>query len=161
MCVCVCVCACSREPESVYPLFKRVGTELVLGLFLNVQPEEQLFQEITHLCTLHWHGRIHSYTTYATHTHTYCTDLHTHMVHTHSFLHPHHCIQPHIYSTHVLSHTHTHPQTDSPARPTTGLISAPVSVKVPLWSSGFCTALEAREQLLDIIRDKLHTHTQG
>ncbi|XP_046901785.1 putative cytochrome P450 120 [Hypomesus transpacificus] len=87
----------SREPESVYPLFKRVGTELVLGLFLNVQPEEQLFQEITHLCTLHWHG----------------------------------------------------------------LISAPVSVKVPLWSSGFCTALEARDQLLDIIRDKLHTDTQG
>lgn len=46
--------------ESVYPLFKRLGTELVLGLFLNVSPEEtpELFEEITGLCTLHWHGEL-------------------------------------------------------------------------------------------------------
>ncbi|KAK6322645.1 hypothetical protein J4Q44_G00074370 [Coregonus suidteri] len=87
------------EPVSVYPLFKRLGTELVLGLFLNVNPEEtpELFQDITALCTLHWHG----------------------------------------------------------------IISAPVSVKVPLWSSGFCTALEAKDKLMDIIKDKLECQRQG
>uniref|UniRef100_A0A4W5MH57 Uncharacterized protein n=1 Tax=Hucho hucho TaxID=62062 RepID=A0A4W5MH57_9TELE len=73
---------CSGEPVSVYLLFKWLGTELVLGLFLNVNPDEtpELFQDITALCTLHWHG----------------------------------------------------------------IISAPVSVK---WSSGFCTALEAKDKL--------------
>ncbi|KAG7216591.1 hypothetical protein INR49_023300 [Caranx melampygus] len=89
----------SREPECVYSVFKRLGTELVLGLFLNVRAEEQpeLFQEITQLCTQHWHG----------------------------------------------------------------LISAPVNVKVPLWSSGFSTALDARDKLMDIIKDKLENDTQG
>uniref|UniRef100_UPI003AAA77E4 uncharacterized protein n=1 Tax=Centroberyx gerrardi TaxID=166262 RepID=UPI003AAA77E4 len=89
----------SGQPECVYSVFKALGTELVLGLFLNVRPEEQpeLYQEITQLCTQHWHG----------------------------------------------------------------LISAPVSVKVPMWSSGFCTALEARDKLMDIIRDRLDTDTQG
>ncbi|XP_056259683.1 uncharacterized protein LOC130186525 isoform X2 [Seriola aureovittata] len=89
----------SRQPECVYSVFKRLGTELVLGLFLNVRAEEQpeLFQEITQLCTQHWHG----------------------------------------------------------------LISAPVNVKVPLWSSGFSTALEARDKLMDIIKDKLENDTQG
>ncbi|CAB1352237.1 unnamed protein product [Coregonus sp. 'balchen'] len=73
--------------------------QLVLGLFLNVNPEEtpELFQDITALCTLHWHG----------------------------------------------------------------IISAPVSVKVPLWSSGFCTALEAKDKLMDIIKDKLECQRQG
>ncbi|KAL7376397.1 hypothetical protein ABVT39_007320 [Epinephelus coioides] len=89
----------SGQPECVYSTFKRLGTELVLGLFLNVRAEEQpeLFQEITQLCTQHWHG----------------------------------------------------------------LISAPVNVKVPLWSSGFSTALEARDKLMDIIKDKLENDTQG
>uniref|UniRef100_A0A3B4V9F8 Putative cytochrome P450 120 n=1 Tax=Seriola dumerili TaxID=41447 RepID=A0A3B4V9F8_SERDU len=83
----------SRQPECVYSVFKRLGTELVLGLFLNVRAEEQpeLFQEITQLC----------------------------------------------------------------------LISAPVNVKVPLWSSGFSTALDARDKLMDIIKDKLENDTQG
>lgn len=50
---------CSGQPECVYSAFKRLGTELVLGLFLNVRAEEQpeLFQEIMELCTQHWHGR--------------------------------------------------------------------------------------------------------
>ncbi|XP_071322456.1 uncharacterized protein [Trachinotus anak] len=89
----------SRQPECVYSVFKRLGTELVLGLFLNVRAEEQpeLFQEISELCTQHWHG----------------------------------------------------------------LISAPVNVKVPLWSSGFSTALDARDKLMDIIKDKLENDTQG
>ncbi|XP_067430900.1 uncharacterized protein [Thunnus thynnus] len=89
----------SGQPECVYTVFKRLGTELVLGLFLNVRAEEQpeLFQEITQLCTQHWHG----------------------------------------------------------------LISAPVNVKVPLWSSGFSTALEARDKLMEIIKDKLKNDTQG
>ncbi|KAF0031076.1 hypothetical protein F2P81_015631 [Scophthalmus maximus] len=44
---------------------------------------------------------------------------------------------------------------------TGSLISAPVSVKVPLWSSGFSTALDARDKLMDIIKDKLENDTQG
>ncbi|XP_059893994.1 putative cytochrome P450 120 [Gadus macrocephalus] len=89
----------SSEPQCVYSLFKALGTELVLGLFLNVRPDEhpQLYQEITKLCTQHWHG----------------------------------------------------------------LISAPVSLKVPLWSSGFSTALEARDRLMDIIKDKLENDKHG
>lgn len=89
----------SGQPKCIYSVFKSLGTELVLGLFLNVRAEEQpeLFQEITHLCTLHWHG----------------------------------------------------------------LISAPVNVKVPMWSSGFSTALEARAKLMDIIKDKLENDKQG
>lgn len=43
----------------------------------------------------------------------------------------------------------------------TGLISAPVNLKVPLWSSGFSTALEARDRLMDIIKDKLENDTEG
>lgn len=83
----------SGQPQSVYPVFKRLGSELVLGLFLNVKAEEtpDTFEEITRLCTLHWHG----------------------------------------------------------------LISAPVNIKVPLWSSGFSTALEAKDKLMDIIKEKL------
>ncbi|XP_028318705.1 beta-amyrin 11-oxidase-like [Gouania willdenowi] len=42
-----------------------------------------------------------------------------------------------------------------------GLISAPVNVKVPLWSSGFSTALEAREKLMQIIMDKLENDKHG
>nr|XP_057909650.1 putative cytochrome P450 120 [Doryrhamphus excisus] len=89
----------SGQPQCVYTVFKQLGTELVLGLFLNVRPNEQpeLFQKITKLCTQHWHG----------------------------------------------------------------LISAPVNLKVPLWSSGFSMALEAREQLMDIIKDKLENDTEG
>ncbi|XP_049594861.1 cytochrome P450 26B1 isoform X2 [Syngnathus scovelli] len=89
----------SGEPPCVYSAFKQLGTELVLGLFLNVHADEQpeLFQKITQLCTQHWHG----------------------------------------------------------------LISAPVNVKVPLWSSGFSVALEAREQLLEIIKDKLENDADG
>lgn len=45
--------------------------------------------------------------------------------------------------------------------PSEGLISAPVNVKVPLWSSGFSIALEAREKLMAIINDKLKEDTQG
>ncbi|XP_045921949.1 beta-amyrin 28-monooxygenase-like isoform X3 [Micropterus dolomieu] len=89
----------SGQPECVYSAFKRLGTELVLGIFLNVRAEEQpeLYQDIVQLCTQHWHG----------------------------------------------------------------LISAPVNVKVPLWSSGFSTALDARDKLVDIIKDKLENDTQG
>ncbi|XP_034085130.1 putative cytochrome P450 120 [Gymnodraco acuticeps] len=89
----------SGQPQCVYSAFKRLGTELVLGLFLNVRAEEQpeLFQDISQLCTLHWHG----------------------------------------------------------------LISAPVSLKVPLWSSGYSTALDARDKLMDIIKDKLENDKQG
>lgn len=89
----------SGQPECAYTVFKSLGMELVLGLFLNVRPEEQpeLYKEITQLCTQHWHG----------------------------------------------------------------LISAPVNVKVPLWSSGFSTALEAREKLMAIIKDKLENDKQG
>ncbi|XP_024918388.1 uncharacterized protein LOC103390318 isoform X4 [Cynoglossus semilaevis] len=87
----------SGDPQCVYSGIKRLGTEMVLGLFLNVRAEEQpeLFQEITQLCTQHWHG----------------------------------------------------------------LISAPV--KVPLWSSGFSTALDARDRLMAIIKDKLENDQQG
>ncbi|XP_031711773.1 uncharacterized protein LOC116388228 [Anarrhichthys ocellatus] len=89
----------SGQPQCVYSDFKRLGTELVLGLFMNVRAEEQpeLFQEIMQLCTQHWHG----------------------------------------------------------------LISAPVNVKVPLWSSGFSTAMEARDRLMEIIKDKLENDKQG
>lgn len=89
----------SGQPECVYTAFKRLGTELVLGLFLNVRAEEQpeLFQEIMQLCTQHWHG----------------------------------------------------------------LISAPVSLKVPLWSSGFSNALVARDKLMVIIKEKLENDTEG
>ncbi|XP_061887082.1 uncharacterized protein LOC133638460 isoform X2 [Entelurus aequoreus] len=100
----VCKCclkdlALSGQPQFVYTVFKRLATELVLGLFLNVRPSEhpELFQKITQLCTQHWHG----------------------------------------------------------------LISAPVNVKVPLWSSGFSIALEAREQLMEIIKHKLENETDG
>ncbi|KAM8743649.1 putative cytochrome P450 120 [Acanthopagrus schlegelii] len=88
----------SGNPECVYSAFKRLGTELVLGLFLNVRAEEQpeLYKEIVQLCTEHWHG----------------------------------------------------------------LISAPVNVKVPMWSSGFSTALDARDKLMAIIKDKLENDTQ-
>nr|XP_046231357.1 cytochrome P450 26B1-like isoform X2 [Scatophagus argus] len=89
----------SGQPECVYSVFKSLGTELVLGLFLNVRAEEEpkLYEEIVQLCTQHWHG----------------------------------------------------------------LISAPVNVKVPLWSSGFSIALDARDKLMDIIKDKLENDTQG
>lgn len=89
----------SGQPECVYTAFKRLGTELVLGIFLNVRAEEQpeRFQEVAELCTQHWHG----------------------------------------------------------------LISAPVSLKVPLWSSGFSTAMDARDKLMDIIKNKLENDTQG
>lgn len=89
----------SAKPQSVYPMFKRLGSELVLGLFLNVKAEEkpEMFEEITHLCTLHWHG----------------------------------------------------------------IISAPVNIKVPMWSSGFCTALEAKDKLMEIIKEKLELEQEG
>ncbi|XP_077398548.1 putative cytochrome P450 120 [Vanacampus margaritifer] len=89
----------SGEPRCVYTAFKQLGTELVLGLFLNVHADVQpeLFEKITQLCTQHWHG----------------------------------------------------------------LISAPVNVKVPLWSSGFSVALEARDQLIEIIKNKLENEAEG
>uniref|UniRef100_A0A8C6WJ52 Uncharacterized protein n=1 Tax=Neogobius melanostomus TaxID=47308 RepID=A0A8C6WJ52_9GOBI len=89
----------SGQPECAYSVFKSLGTELVLGLFLNVRPEEQpeLYEEISQLCTQHWHG----------------------------------------------------------------LISAPVSVKVPMWSSGFSIALDARQKLMTIIKDKLQNDKLG
>ncbi|XP_030623381.1 uncharacterized protein LOC115806664 isoform X2 [Chanos chanos] len=89
----------STESQSIYPLFKRLGTELVLGLFLNVKPDEtpELFEEITQLSTLHWHG----------------------------------------------------------------LISAPVNIKMPMWSSGYCTALEAKDKLMKIIKEKLESREEG
>lgn len=89
----------SGHPECAYSVFKSLGTELVLGVFLNVRSEEhpKLYQEISQLCTQHWHG----------------------------------------------------------------LISAPVNVKVPMWSSGFSIALEAREKLMAIIKDKLQNDNHG
>ncbi|KAM9338647.1 cytochrome P450 26A1-like [Symphorus nematophorus] len=89
----------SGQSECAYSAFKCLGTELVLGLFLNVRAEEQpeIYQEIVQLCTQHWHG----------------------------------------------------------------LISAPVNMKVPMWSSGFSTALDARDKLMDIIKDKLENDKQG
>uniref|UniRef100_A0A3P8RWX4 Uncharacterized protein n=1 Tax=Amphiprion percula TaxID=161767 RepID=A0A3P8RWX4_AMPPE len=87
------------QPQCGYSVFKHLGTELVLGLFLNVRAEEQpeLFEEISQLCTTHWHG----------------------------------------------------------------LISAPINLKGPLWSSGFSTALDARDKLMDIIKDKLQNDKEG
>ncbi|XP_068191173.1 uncharacterized protein [Antennarius striatus] len=89
----------SGKPEHVYSIFKHLGSELVLGLFLNVRADEQpeLYQEIEQLCTQHWHG----------------------------------------------------------------LISAPVNMKVPLWSSGLSIALEARDKLMDIVKDKLEHDSKG
>ncbi|XP_066566962.1 putative cytochrome P450 120 [Amia ocellicauda] len=100
------VCECnlrslseSVEPQSIYTMFKRLGTELALGLFLNVDAEEspELHQQITQLATLHWHG----------------------------------------------------------------IISAPVNIKVPMWSSGFSTALEAKEKLLKIIHERMLCEQNG
>lgn len=53
------MCVFSGETQCVYSIFKRLGTELVLGLFLNVRAEDQpkVFQEIMEHCTEHWHGR--------------------------------------------------------------------------------------------------------
>ncbi|XP_068609337.1 uncharacterized protein [Brachionichthys hirsutus] len=89
----------SDMPERVYSIFKRLGSEFVLGLFLNVRADEQpeLYQEIVQLCTQHWRG----------------------------------------------------------------LISAPVNMKVPLWSSGLSVALEARDKLMDIVKDKLERDSKG
>ncbi|XP_054896627.1 uncharacterized protein LOC129366680 isoform X1 [Poeciliopsis prolifica] len=89
----------SGEPQCVYSIFKRLGSEMVLGLFLNVRAEDQpeVFQEIMELCTEHWHG----------------------------------------------------------------FISVPVNVKVPLWTSGFAKAMDARSKLMEIIKDKLENDTQG
>ncbi|KAK1174610.1 hypothetical protein AOXY_G2134 [Acipenser oxyrinchus oxyrinchus] len=42
-----------------------------------------------------------------------------------------------------------------------GIISAPVSIKVPMWSSGFCAALEAKEKLLRIINVRLMCGENG
>lgn len=58
------MCVFSGQPQCVYSVFKRLGTELVLGLFLNVRAEEQpeLYQEIVHLCTQHWHGSANTHT---------------------------------------------------------------------------------------------------
>lgn len=61
----------SGRPPCLYSAFKRLGTELVLGLFLNVRAEEQpqLFQEIVQLCTQHWHGRGKPSVLFKGHTH--------------------------------------------------------------------------------------------
>ncbi|GCC29790.1 hypothetical protein chiPu_0008232 [Chiloscyllium punctatum] len=50
--------ALSSEPVAVYAMFKRLATELVLGIFLNVDAEESaaLSKQITQLSTQHWHG---------------------------------------------------------------------------------------------------------
>ncbi|XP_048451371.1 beta-amyrin 11-oxidase-like isoform X2 [Rhincodon typus] len=89
----------SSEPVAVYTLFKRLATELVLGIFLNVDAEESaaLSKQITQLSTQHWHG----------------------------------------------------------------LISAPVKVKVSVWSSAFTQALEAKEKLLNIINERLKSEEDG
>ena len=50
---------------------------------------------------------------------------------------------------------------NTPSSVPKGLISAPVNVKVPMWSSGFSTALDARDKLMAIIKDKLENDTQG
>ncbi|XP_072880501.1 uncharacterized protein [Hemitrygon akajei] len=49
-----------REPVAIYGMFKRLATELVLGIFLNVDAEESaaFFKQITELSTQHWHGLI-------------------------------------------------------------------------------------------------------
>uniref|UniRef100_UPI00398EDD5A uncharacterized protein isoform X1 n=1 Tax=Pristiophorus japonicus TaxID=55135 RepID=UPI00398EDD5A len=87
------------EPIAVYTLFKRLATELVLGIFLNVDAEKsaELSKQITQLSTQHWHG----------------------------------------------------------------LISAPVNLKVSVWSSGFSQALEAKEKLLHIINERLKSEEDG
>ncbi|KAJ8339126.1 hypothetical protein SKAU_G00359120 [Synaphobranchus kaupii] len=92
-------CLKGLSTSSIYHVFKQLGTELVLGMFLNVHAQDtpHFFQEITELCTQHWHG----------------------------------------------------------------LISAPINVKVPLWSSGLSTALDAKNKLMDIIHDKLDCEQQG
>uniref|UniRef100_UPI00398E77A7 uncharacterized protein isoform X2 n=1 Tax=Pristiophorus japonicus TaxID=55135 RepID=UPI00398E77A7 len=89
----------SSEPIAVYTLFKRLATELVLGIFLNVDAEKsaELSKQITQLSTQHWHG----------------------------------------------------------------LISAPVNLKVSVWSSGFSQALEAKEKLLHIINERLKSEEDG
>ncbi|KAJ0015469.1 hypothetical protein NQD34_009089 [Periophthalmus magnuspinnatus] len=89
----------SDHPKCAYSVFKSLGTQLVLGLFLNIHLDEhpELFHEISQLCTQHWHG----------------------------------------------------------------LISAPINVKVSMWSSGFSVALEAREKLMAIIKDKLQNDKNG
>ncbi|XP_078070322.1 uncharacterized protein LOC144494813 isoform X8 [Mustelus asterias] len=89
----------SSEPIEVYTMFKRLATELVLGIFLNVDAEESaaLSKQITQLSTQHWHG----------------------------------------------------------------LISAPVKLKVSVWSSAFTQALEAKEKLLNIINERLQSEEDG
>ncbi|XP_059826090.1 uncharacterized protein LOC132394227 isoform X6 [Hypanus sabinus] len=49
-----------REPVAIYGMFKRLATELALGIFLNVDAEESaaFFKQITELSTQHWHGLI-------------------------------------------------------------------------------------------------------
>ncbi|XP_072137234.1 uncharacterized protein [Mobula birostris] len=49
-----------REPVAIYGMFKRLATELVLGIFLNIDAEESaaFFKQITELSTQHWHGLI-------------------------------------------------------------------------------------------------------
>uniref|UniRef100_A0A4W3JG51 Cytochrome P450 3A9-like n=1 Tax=Callorhinchus milii TaxID=7868 RepID=A0A4W3JG51_CALMI len=49
----------SSEPVAIYRLFKRLATELSLGLFLNVDAEESaaLTKQIIQLTTQHWHGK--------------------------------------------------------------------------------------------------------
>eukprot|EP00062_Callorhinchus_milii_P007579 gi/632949359/ref/XP_007890112.1/ PREDICTED: cytochrome P450 90A1-like isoform X2 [Callorhinchus milii] len=91
--------ALSSEPVAIYRLFKRLATELSLGLFLNVDAEESaaLTKQIIQLTTQHWHG----------------------------------------------------------------LISAPVNLKVPVWTSGFSLALEAKEKLLKIINERLKSDEDG
>ncbi|XP_038660419.1 beta-amyrin 11-oxidase-like isoform X9 [Scyliorhinus canicula] len=87
------------EPVAVYTMFKRLATELMLGIFLNADAEESaaLSKQITQLSTQHWHG----------------------------------------------------------------LISAPVKVKVSVWSSAFTQALEAKEKLLNIINERLQSEEDG
>ncbi|XP_051876663.1 uncharacterized protein LOC127572970 isoform X1 [Pristis pectinata] len=49
-----------REPVVIYEMFKRLATELVLGIFLNIDAEESaaFSKQITELSTQHWHGLI-------------------------------------------------------------------------------------------------------
>ncbi|XP_069781507.1 uncharacterized protein [Narcine bancroftii] len=88
-----------REPVVIYEMFKRLATEIVLGIFLNVDAEESaaFSRQITELSTQHWHG----------------------------------------------------------------LISAPVNVKMSAWSSGFSQALEAKEKLLNIIKERLKSDNES
>ncbi|XP_078252090.1 uncharacterized protein LOC144591933 isoform X3 [Rhinoraja longicauda] len=50
----------SKEPVAIYEMFKRLATELVLGIFLNINVEESaaFSKQITDLSTQHWHGLI-------------------------------------------------------------------------------------------------------